>query len=74
MFAHQEEETDAAGLCEDKADIDSVNEGDDRHADEEEKDEEMHKHKESDLTGDGPVTEGVKEEPCDQSDIKDRSG
>lgn len=75
MFLHhQEEKTDAAGPCEDKEDINSVNDDDDHHAaDEEENDEEHHKHKEV-LTTDGPVTEGVKEEPCDQSENKDLSG
>nr|XP_055025279.1 AT-rich interactive domain-containing protein 4B isoform X2 [Misgurnus anguillicaudatus] len=71
----KEEKTDTTGLCEDKVDISSVNED---RADEEENDtsEEVHKHKvkESGLTTEGPVTEIVKEEPCEESDNKDLSG
>ncbi|XP_057198924.1 AT-rich interactive domain-containing protein 4B isoform X1 [Triplophysa rosa] len=69
----KEEETDAAGPCEGKVDINRANEDDDHHAaaDEEENDEELHK---EGLTADGPVAEGGEEEPCDESDDKDLSG
>ncbi|XP_073668904.1 AT-rich interactive domain-containing protein 4B isoform X2 [Paramisgurnus dabryanus] len=71
----KEEKTDTTGLCEDKVDISCVNED---RPDEEEKDtsEEVHKHKvkESGLTTEGPGTEIVKEEPCEDSDNKDLSG
>lgn len=72
VFFHKEEETDAAGPCEGKVDINRVNEDDDHHAaDEEENDEELH---EEGPTADGLVAEGLKEEPCDESDDKDLPG
>ncbi|XP_058650888.1 AT-rich interactive domain-containing protein 4B isoform X3 [Onychostoma macrolepis] len=69
----KEENAESTAPCEDKADISSVNEEDDNHADEEENDT-KEEDKECPPTAQSPVTESVKEEPCEEPDNKDLSG
>ncbi|XP_016344710.1 AT-rich interactive domain-containing protein 4B-like [Sinocyclocheilus anshuiensis] len=68
-----EENAESTAPCEDKADISSVNEEDDNHADEEENDT-KEEAEECIPTAQSPVTESVKEEPCEEPDNKDLSG
>uniref|UniRef100_A0A671PLS6 Translocase of outer mitochondrial membrane 20 n=1 Tax=Sinocyclocheilus anshuiensis TaxID=1608454 RepID=A0A671PLS6_9TELE len=69
----KEENAESTAPCEDKADISSVNEEDDNHADEEENDT-KEEAEECIPTAQSPVTESVKEEPCEEPDNKDLSG
>lgn len=69
----QEENTESTAPCDDKADISSVNEEEDYHADEEENDT-KEEAEESIRTAQSPVTESVKEEPCEEHHNKDLSG
>ncbi|XP_016396685.1 AT-rich interactive domain-containing protein 4B [Sinocyclocheilus rhinocerous] len=69
----KEENAESTAPCEDKADISSVNEEDDNHADEEENDT-KEEAEECIPTAQSPVTESVKEELCEEPDNKDLSG
>ncbi|KAI2658130.1 AT-rich interactive domain-containing protein 4B [Labeo rohita] len=69
----KEESAESTAPCEDKLDISSVNEEDDNHADEEE-DDTKEEAKECIPSAQSPVTDSVKEEPCEEPDNKDPSG
>ncbi|XP_051945506.1 AT-rich interactive domain-containing protein 4B-like isoform X1 [Xyrauchen texanus] len=71
--AVKEEKTEATAQCEDKVDINSVDEEVDNHADEDENDMNEDAQKESALTAESTVTEKVEEEPCEELDNKDLS-
>ncbi|XP_042593509.1 AT-rich interactive domain-containing protein 4B-like isoform X2 [Cyprinus carpio] len=73
QHAAKEENAESTAPCEDKADISSVNEEEDYHADEEENDT-KEEAEESIRTAQSPVTESVKEEPCEEHHNKDLSG